>query len=242
MTNVDAGDAFLYPDAMVDYASAVTFELRENMAGNGHDGRTPAPSSHLLAELTFFSHQFASVSATAPTSLAPISTSPTTLSSAPPHSIPTSTSSFPSSRCADLLSFSPLLRLTSPSTLQPYLLPNTTTWCHACKNTVNSGCDVVALADNFEAQAKQLAGQSHFTPVGAGFIGFAVTLVLGLLVLASELSHLFSALELELTTSSPTVMRAFGFASFGKKSKPSRDERYPLGQAKGPDSVTSSHF
>lgn len=55
MTNVDAGDAFLFPDAMVDYASAVTFELRENMAGTGHDGK---PLHRALAELklTSFSH------------------------------------------------------------------------------------------------------------------------------------------------------------------------------------------
>lgn len=37
MTDV-ASDALLYPEGIVDYASVATFELRENMAGTGHDG------------------------------------------------------------------------------------------------------------------------------------------------------------------------------------------------------------
>ncbi|ORY50682.1 histidine phosphatase superfamily [Leucosporidium creatinivorum] len=182
MTNVDAGDAFLYPDAMVDYASAVTFELRENMAGTGHDVRFGFRNGSYVAGADFNFTYY------------PLFGS--------------------SSLDTDLDEF--------VSKLEPYLLPNTTTWCHACNNTVNSGCDVVALADNYQAQAEQLAAKSHFTPIGAGFIGFAVTLVVGLLVLAA--------------------MRALGLASFGKRAKPSRDERYPLGQAKGPDSIASSRF
>lgn len=38
MTNVASAQGFSYPDAMVDYASAAVFELRENAAGDGHDG------------------------------------------------------------------------------------------------------------------------------------------------------------------------------------------------------------
>lgn len=38
LTNLAAADAFQYPDAIVDYASAAVFELRQNANGNGHDG------------------------------------------------------------------------------------------------------------------------------------------------------------------------------------------------------------
>lgn len=38
MTNVAAAPGFQYPNAIVDYASVITLEVRENMAGNGHDG------------------------------------------------------------------------------------------------------------------------------------------------------------------------------------------------------------
>lgn len=110
---------------------------------------------------------------------------------------------------------------TFASNLEPYLLPNATSWCHACSNSVNSGCDIVALADNYKLLSEQLESKSHFTPVGAGFIGFAVTLVVGLLVLAA--------------------MRALGLASFGKRSKASKAE-YPLDSRKGAESVASSHI
>lgn len=72
------------------------------------------------------------------------------------------------------------------SSTQPHLLPNTTSWCHACNNTLDSGCEVVALADKYRLLSEELAAKSHFTPIGAGFIGFALTLVAGLLILAGE--------------------------------------------------------
>lgn len=40
MTNIAAAPTFQYPDAIVNYASVVTLEVRENMAGNGHDGES----------------------------------------------------------------------------------------------------------------------------------------------------------------------------------------------------------
>lgn len=100
MTNVDATDAFLYPDAMVDYASAVTFELRESMGGDGHDGEMPIPLSP-CAELTPLNAQCDSASAMAPMrKMPPPPTSPTTRSLALHHSTLTSMSLSPNLRCA----------------------------------------------------------------------------------------------------------------------------------------------
>lgn len=50
MTDVGRG-ALLYPEGIVDYASVATFELRENMAGTGHDG------AFVLASLPRFDRQ-----------------------------------------------------------------------------------------------------------------------------------------------------------------------------------------
>lgn len=44
----------------------------------------------------------------------------------------------------------------------------------------------MALADQYKALSESLQAEEHFTPVGAGFIGFAVTLVVGLLILGGE--------------------------------------------------------
>ncbi|KDE09271.1 hypothetical protein MVLG_00589 [Microbotryum lychnidis-dioicae p1A1 Lamole] len=109
------------------------------------------------------------------------------------------------------------------------IIPNTTAWCHACSNTLNSGCATVALADKYEELFQQSSSESHFSPVGAGFIGFAVTAVLGALILL--------------------LLARLGWVSFGSRQQRNRD-LYPLrlgGPAKnvaGEDagSVASSHF
>ncbi|KAM0791863.1 hypothetical protein ACM66B_004120 [Microbotryomycetes sp. NB124-2] len=164
------------PDAIVDYASAVVFELRENAAGNGYDVRLGFKNGTVDSDFAYYP-MFGS-----------------------------------DSFDYDLDTF--------VSRLEPSLLPNTTTWCHACNNTVNSGCDVVALADNYKVLSDELASKSHFTPVGAGFIGVAVTLALGLGLIV--------------------LMRIMGWVSFGRdpaRRKGGRSDDVALGKT---DSVSSA--
>lgn len=76
--------------------------------------------------------------------------------------------------------------------MQPYALNNITSWCTVCANTVNTGCDVVALAATEKAQltaanatiASLFSGSNNsVSPVGAGFIGAAVTIIVGAVLL-----------------------------------------------------------
>lgn len=61
------------------------------------------------------------------------------------------------------------------SNLSPYLLPNTTSWCHACSQNSTSGCDVVAMVDSLQSQlSKERGGMSA---AEGGGIGFGVTFV-----------------------------------------------------------------
>ncbi|SCZ88234.1 BZ3500_MvSof-1268-A1-R1_Chr2-1g04276 [Microbotryum saponariae] len=109
------------------------------------------------------------------------------------------------------------------------IIPNTTAWCHACSNTLNSGCATVALADKYEKLFQQSSSESHFSPVGAGFIGFAVTAVLGALILL--------------------LLARLGWVSFGSRQQRNRDlyllrQGGPAKNVAGEDagSVASSHF
>lgn len=49
MTNLAAAETFQYPDAIVDYASAAVFEIRQNSDSSGHEGEmlvsTAVPAS-----------------------------------------------------------------------------------------------------------------------------------------------------------------------------------------------------
>ncbi|SCV72155.1 BQ2448_4849 [Microbotryum intermedium] len=109
------------------------------------------------------------------------------------------------------------------------IIPNTTAWCHACSNTLDSGCATVAQADKYEKLFQQASTQHHFSPVGAGFIGFAVTGFVGCLILL--------------------VMSWLGWVSFGSERRRGRD-LYPLRQGRptkntaGDDegSIASSRF
>ena len=75
---------------------------------------------------------------------------------------------------------------------QPYLLNNITSWCNACNQTSASGCDLVyaaqqsslALVQANATIASLQSNHSNLSNVGAGFIGAAVTLALGLALVA----------------------------------------------------------
>ncbi|KAK4046977.1 hypothetical protein OIO90_006369 [Microbotryomycetes sp. JL221] len=161
-------------DAIVDYASAVVFELRQNSALTGYDVRMGFKNGTIDTDFKYYP-MFGSDSVD-----------------------------------FDFDQFA--------SNLEPHLLPNTTTWCHECQNTIDSGCDVVALADKYQTLTTELQSKSHFSPVGAGFIGVAVTLVVGILVLG--------------------LMRMFGIVSFGRTNqKRTRNNSYPLSKT---DSISST--
>lgn len=71
---------------------------------------------------------------------------------------------------------------------------NITAWCNVCGNTVNTGCDLVAtialekaqlVAANATIASYNSSGSSSsgVSTVGAGFIGAAVTIFVGALIL-----------------------------------------------------------
>ncbi|BGO94400.1 hypothetical protein NBRC10512_002098 [Rhodotorula toruloides] len=100
---------------------------------------------------------------------------------------------------------------TFASNLDPYIIPNNTAWCTLCSNNGSvPACSEWALTQQYETLATKYEkiADGHFTSVGSGFIGAAVTIFVGLAVLG--------------------LMRALGFVSFGKRSKQNYGDRYPL--------------
>lgn len=111
------------------------------------------------------------------------------------------------------------------TTLTPSLLSNTTSWCHACNQTLLRGCSgALALESSLAASPSTGSSGSSVSPVGAGFIGAGVTLALAIALLASLI--------------------ALGLVTIGKKRRMWND-RLALGQTKvhitgGAESFTSS--
>lgn len=91
----------------------------------------------------------------------------------------------------------PLPHRASLTPAQPFVLSNITAWCNACGNTIDSGCDLVYLA-NVSAQAALDSHTHAVGPVRAGFIGAGVTLGVGVVALG--------------------VLVLLGMASFGSRS------------------------
>ncbi|KAK4046764.1 hypothetical protein OIV83_005869 [Microbotryomycetes sp. JL201] len=54
MTELSSAPGFDYPDAIVDYASAVVFEVRANSAGNGHDIRLGFKNGTVDNDFTYY--------------------------------------------------------------------------------------------------------------------------------------------------------------------------------------------
>lgn len=63
------------------------------------------------------------------------------------------------------------------SFVQPYVLPDLSSWCHACQNTESRGCDTIAAANETWSNNDVASGQT-LSPLAAGFIGASVTLAI----------------------------------------------------------------
>jgi prostatic aicd phosphatase len=85
--------------------------------------------------------------------------------------------------------------LTPP--IQPYGFSDIPTWCQRCNNTKDRGCANIAI--NSTPAIAIVGSRDKVSPVGAGFIGASVTLVVMLAALA--------------------LLSFTGFLSFGRKEK-----------------------
>ncbi|GAA5864430.1 hypothetical protein JCM8547_005817 [Rhodosporidiobolus lusitaniae] len=110
------------------------------------------------------------------------------------------------------------------SNLNGSVIQNNTDWCTLCGNngTVDT-CSEWALTQQYEDLAEKYKSISdgHFTSVGSGFIGAAVTIVVMVAAIA--------------------LFRALGWVQFGKK-RQARGDRYPLndqGSYKGSVATTA---
>ncbi|BGP19224.1 hypothetical protein JCM10213v2_007311 [Rhodosporidiobolus nylandii] len=90
------------------------------------------------------------------------------------------------------------------------LLTNNSQWCSWCNSTATAPvCSEIYLSEQYEDLYEKYKGiaDGHFTSVGSGFIGFAVTFVLMLAALG--------------------VFYALGWIQLGKR-RPVKQDRYPL--------------
>jgi hypothetical protein len=169
---------------MVDYASLGVYEIRQAMSGSGYDVRfgfrngtetVCRVSSFLITSPMLISLHRPPTSPTTPSSAPTRSTSPST-----PLSTPSSPTSLP----------------TTPSgAVRPPHFPLSLYPSHLIARIDTCGnngtvevCSEIFLAQDYETLAAKYKkiSDSHFTSVGSGFIGAAVTIVVMVAALAGS--------------------------------------------------------
>lgn len=71
--------------------------------------------------------------------------------------------------------------------LEPYAITSLGQWCNECENTESRGCALVADYNSTTSYngIDSTIGRQHTSPLAAGFIGSAVTMAIGVAILAA---------------------------------------------------------